>query len=128
MIELPVLPECKHRGTPAGDVYPCTSPYYVMFKGKGVTAEDCLFRCQHVNKGEPVKTDRRVFRASAAYLRWAAAGFPTRSAEEQETVQAQCDACPHYVKGLCDLCACHISGLILNKKRMATEHCPIDKW
>jgi hypothetical protein len=69
-----------------------------------------------------------------AVLRWNAAGRPTRTAEEvQEILDKFCNTkhCNWYDpdKRRCKGCGCKVTDggiAVLNKLKMATEHCPRD--
>lgn len=67
-----------------------------------------------------------------ATARWVAAGRPTRSAAEIESIEAICRACPLFSEEggpHCTLCGCTINASphgLENKLAMATESCPAD--
>jgi glycosyltransferase involved in cell wall biosynthesis len=70
---------------------------------------------------------------ASAVARWLRAGRPTRSDSETDRLFAICQQCERYdaERGACKLCGCRVSSSkwpLLNKIRMATENCPIDKW
>ena len=77
---------------------------------------------------------RRVFSYAEALIEWAAAGKPERSDKEVERIFHQCcKTCGWFdpEKQICRGCGCRVadSGFaILNKIKMATEHCPQDLW
>ena len=66
-----------------------------------------------------------------ALARWTAAGMPTREQAEVKRLEAICRECEHYRKGRCAKCGCCVSKsrvAVLNKIKMATENCPVEKW
>lgn len=66
-----------------------------------------------------------------ALARWAAAGFPTRDQADVERILHECcELCDAYVDGRCSDCRCRVNEgpAITNKIRMATEHCPRNRW
>lgn len=69
-----------------------------------------------------------------ALIRWAKAGRPVRSQEEVERLHKICTApCEWYDEdaGRCKGCGCKVtvsSIAISNKLKMATEHCPKEKF
>lgn len=72
-------------------------------------------------------------RYTRALAKWAVAGFPTRTQEEVVRIEAElCRPCEYYRDGRCRKCGCNVNTamVLLNKIRMATEHCPLDppKW
>ncbi len=76
----------------------------------------------------------RAARYSRAVRRWIAAGRPVRpDAEVEQVFKTHCQPCGHYdaEKKACVICGCRVrrGGVALvNKIRMATEHCPIGEW
>lgn len=74
-----------------------------------------------------------IRRYIGAVSRWIAAGHPKRSDEEVNHIYDEiCSACDAFNKdGACALCKCRVSkskNSLVNKIRMATEHCPTGKW
>lgn len=68
-----------------------------------------------------------------ALIRWQKAGKPTRSEEEVNKILETCKTCDWYDedKKRCRGCGCKVttsSFAILNKAKMATEHCPKGEW
>ena len=68
-----------------------------------------------------------------AVKRWTLAGFPVRTIEEVEDIyNNKCLVCEEISKGgSCKKCGCKVSKskiALINKIRMATEKCPIEKW
>jgi hypothetical protein len=65
---------------------------------------------------------------------WIAAGRPTRTDEEIAELQIKyCDQCDWYdpEQGRCKGCGCKTNAegaALLNKVRMATQHCPKQLW
>lgn len=72
----------------------------------------------------------QAWQAGVAYARWAAAGLPVLDAEQVARRRAACDACDQRdpEQDRCRACGCYLSGVILNKIRMATEDCPLGRW
>jgi len=96
---------------------------------------DRIFRPCTGTSSTPRKS--AAWSAAEAHVKWLAAGCPVRSEAEIQEAFEICHSCnefePHASKtdcGTCGLCGCHLkrAGGILNKIRMATEHCPIEKW
>lgn len=75
---------------------------------------------------------KRVVRWGVAVVEWQKSGRPRRSDEEVEQLFSQhCSVCDRLVAGRCSECGCNVNKskiAVLNKIRMATEHCPIGKW
>lgn len=67
-----------------------------------------------------------------ALVHWGKAGFPVREQSEVERIEREiCRPCSDYVKGRCRLCGCRVTASslpIINKIKMATEHCRRGKW
>jgi len=88
--------------------------------------------CRDEDGDEGITWDKTK-RWLSAVKKWTLAGFPIRSLEEiEEVYNNKCIVCDHVSKqGSCKICGCKISKLriaLLNKIRMATEHCPIEEW
>ena len=83
---------------------------------------------------EPPSLVRRVFSYAEAIAQWTAAGRPERPDKEVEQIFHQhCKPCKWFDgdRKLCRGCGCRVasSGLALvNKIKMATEHCPRELW
>ena len=77
-------------------------------------------------------TMRAVGRFALAVTKWMAAGRPTRTHEQIETLlRTHCGPCPQYVDDTCKLCACPVTIAVeplKNKLAMATERCPLGKF
>lgn len=74
---------------------------------------------------------RRLVYYGEAVSRWIAAGQPTRTDEDVQTILAICLACDKFTGKKCLMCGCRINdkeGGLFNKARMATEHCPVEYW
>jgi hypothetical protein len=77
---------------------------------------------------------RQAISYTEALARWTAAGRPERSDKDVERIfHEHCKPCKWYdpKKHICRGCGCRVadSGVaVLNKIRMATEHCPRDLW
>lgn len=91
--------------------------------------------CQVPRIIKPPSVVKRVSSYAKAQARWIAAGSPVRMPDEIAGIFAICEACEHYKpyadgKGHCKLCGCRLKreGGLMNKIRMATETCPIEKW
>lgn len=87
---------------------------------------------------------------SKAFKKWRDAGYPERTDEQvDEILLSHCSNCKYLVDHICNhpTCGCHVvnrygedatfvgrlvkrmfSAALLNKIRMATEHCPIGRW
>ena len=67
-----------------------------------------------------------------ALARWTAAGFPARDQAEVERIELElCKTCEKYTDGRCKKCGCRVTAsslAVVNKIKMATEHCPMEKW
>jgi hypothetical protein len=68
----------------------------------------------------------------AAVNKWKKAGKPIRSKEEVHNIVTDyCKKCDWYENNRCRGCGCQVnewSVAVLNKARMATEHCPKGYW
>lgn len=69
---------------------------------------------------------------TAALAQWTVAGFPAREQEEVSRIERElCRPCEKYVDGRCKTCGCRVTAsslAVVNKIKMATEHCPLEKW
>ena len=76
----------------------------------------------------------RLLTYAEAVARWTAAGCPTRSKEDTEEIfRVLCFPCGMFDRPQrrCRECGCRVSPVgpaILNKIKMATEHCPLGRW
>ena len=73
----------------------------------------------------------RLSRYATAVARWIAAGRPTRTDQQVESLLANCQACEHFDGSACRKCGCRVSAspnALANKLRMLTESCPIGRW
>jgi hypothetical protein len=87
---------------------------------------------------EPPPTTRGIVRRAVSYaealIEWTAAGKPKRSDKEVEQIFNQhCKPCRWYdpEKQICRGCGCRVADsgyVVLNKIKMATEHCPRKLW
>jgi hypothetical protein len=76
-------------------------------------------------------TAKHVAEYASALALWSNAGFPSRKQAEVERLETICRACEYYRKGRCAKCGCCVNKsrvAVLNKIKMATESCPIEKW
>lgn len=77
---------------------------------------------------------RRAISYTEALARWTTAGQPERSDKEVERIFYQhCKPCKWYnpERQICRGCGCRVAEngvAVLNKIKMATEHCPRDFW
>lgn len=95
-------------------------------------------RCKAAEQaGEVPKTPslmRRSMNYAEAVTGWVAAGRPERSAEETQRIfQQHCSKCAWYdkEKQICRGCGCKVTNVghpMLNKIKMATQHCPRNLW
>ena len=94
---------------------------------------------QHAATGAapPPKTPnllRRTLSYAEAFIDWTAAGKPERSDEEvQRTFHQFCKPCRWFDRRrqICRGCGCRVADngfAILNKIKMATQHCPRNLW
>lgn len=69
-----------------------------------------------------------------ALLKWKRAGYPTRTQEEVDRIhEDHCTKCSWYdpEKKRCKGCGCRVTDgavAVVNKIKMATEHCPREFW
>ena len=76
----------------------------------------------------------RVLTYTQAVAEWVAAGRPERSDEEvQRIYKEHCEPCSWRKRrsNICRGCGCRVAAYgmaVLNKIKMATEHCPREKW
>jgi len=77
---------------------------------------------------------RRAYSYAEALTRWTAAGQPERPDKEVERIfNEHCKTCKWFdpARQICRGCGCRVaeSGMaVLNKIKMATEHCPREIW
>jgi hypothetical protein len=119
------------------------NPYCILAK-KPIDFEECN-RCQGAlaNVGATLNPDetpdfpgftKQMQNYWAAVRKWIAAGRPVRSKGEVEFLHGTyCAKCDWYDKESkrCKGCGCKVrpkGSAMLNKIRMATEHCPRDFW
>lgn len=92
--------------------------------GRVLTPEACeAYRKRWRTMRLPPLTEQAIS-AISANVRWIAAGRPKRSAEEREAILAICQGCEFLKGSRCALCGCWLA----RKTKMATEHCPMEKW
>ncbi len=109
--------------------------------------------CSSCKSGQPVKmtaagkpmpeTDgvptrpslvKRILTYTQAVAEWVAAGRPERSDEEvQRIYKEHCEPCSWRKRrsNVCRGCGCRVAAYgmaVTNKIKMATEHCPREKW
>lgn len=83
---------------------------------------------------EPPNLAQRVLSYTEALIRWTAAGKPERADKEVERIFNECCKRCGWLdpeKQICRGCGCRVAenGLaVLNKIKMATEHCPQELW
>jgi len=124
---------------------------------KGVTIYRCLLDRKEVSESEclecprwqrastvpvpvpvpvPVQyppTTLQAMNYAKALKAWVAAGRPKRSDEEVEQILVICQGCDWYdpSQKRCKGCGCKVTKgawAVLNKAKMATEHCPQGRW
>lgn len=77
---------------------------------------------------------RRAYSYAEALARWTAAGQPVRPDKEVERIfHQQCKPCKWFdgERQICRGCGCRVAEngyAVLNKIKMATEHCPRELW
>lgn len=109
-------------------------------------ADEELWTARESGRPIPIKADPVVAGAAArlgvmladvgryaqALRWWAASGFPVRSRLEVDRIDRDfCRRCEDYLKGRCKECGCQVNArgfAVVNKIKMATEHCPKEKW
>jgi hypothetical protein len=109
-----------------------------MIQDAGFSVED-VENSQTIDRGKlpphypPISL--QLWSYKEALIKWNKAGRPTRTQEEVEKIHEEfCDVpCEWYDtdQKRCRGCGCKVtvgSIAILNKLKMATEHCPKDKW
>lgn len=83
--------------------------------------------------GEARFADKAV-RYATAVARWIAAGSPARTDDDVERIyETLCRPCEYFnpQRQGCKVCGCRLGkskNALVNKIRMATEHCPRQKW
>jgi len=83
---------------------------------------------------EPPNLGRRALSYAEALVQWTAAGRPERSDKDVEQIFNRCcKPCRWYDhrRQICRGCGCRVAqnGIaVLNKIKMATEHCPRNLW
>ena len=104
-------------------------------------AEEQLGFFEEVDKtpdGEPVPEfpalTIQAWMYKEALLKWKRAGYPTRTQEEvTEILETHCKPCSWYDASAkrCKGCGCRVTDgavAVVNKIKMATEHCPKEIW
>ncbi len=83
---------------------------------------------------DPPGLVRRILSYAEAVARWTAAGRPERPDKEVERIfNKNCKTCKWFdpEKQICRGCGCRVAETgvaVLNKIKMATEHCPRELW
>lgn len=83
---------------------------------------------------DPPGLVKRILSYAEALTRWTAAGRPERRDKEVEWIFSKhCKCCKWFdpERQICRGCGCRVaeSGIaVLNKIKMATEHCPRELW
>jgi hypothetical protein len=158
MIDMkPIVERCDRQliyNTPAGLKFicqPCPKPDNIpieellknskYFIARDITLEDC--QTCHYHGGVPVSAPkpkkypsltRQAENYAIALAKWTAAKFPVRTNEEIKFIFSQhCAKCDWFdlKKKRCKNCGCRVttsSIAIVNKIKMATEHCPRGLW
>lgn len=129
------LHKCKNIGCTKNNFIHSSSGIHRMCNG--ISSEQPITTTREDNK-TIIKTSFRLAsmaaRLASATAKWIAAGSPIREKEEIDNIFATyCSVCEHFNKenSSCNRCGCRCkedNGEFLNKIRMATEHCPIQKW
>lgn len=74
----------------------------------------------------------RVATWANAVTSWISAGSPKRSEEEVNHIhETYCKPCPWNKNNVCSSCGCNVttsSHPLINKIKMATQHCPKELW
>lgn len=67
---------------------------------------------------------------TSAMIRWAGAGFKTRTKKEIKKRLAICRGCSEFENNACKKCGCFCNEKeqLLNKLALASEKCPLGKW
>ncbi len=121
----------------------------ICTKGGGLHYKQCVtpFECHHCQR-DTARTNRqshddevpapslatRILSYTQAVAEWLAAGQPERSDEEvQRIYKEQCEPCSWRKRrtDICRGCGCRVAAYgmaVLNKIKMATQHCPREKW
>ena len=139
----PRVRPCKEsvQATPpaAGQVQLDTQEVIEMMKAAPLTdIEDLLALESGVETSElspeyPAMT-MQIWLYKEALLKWNKAGRPTRTDEEVKAIHEKfCTPCAWYDKDKkrCKGCGCKVTVgavAVLNKLKMATEHCPKELW
>ena len=88
---------------------------------------------KHLREKTP-SIPRRIISYAEAVVEWTAAGRPERSEEEVKQIFQQfCEPCKSFApdRNVCQQCGCRVASdgfAIVNKIKMATQHCPRDFW
>ena len=115
---------------PDGDFGPFKN--VLVVRKKGETAVPSLTEAEKETVGEganKLKLSALVARRyAAAILKWSRAGWSRRTPDEVKAIfRTKCLPCPERQRGKCKKCGCRVSEgtiALVNKIRMATEHCP----
>jgi len=126
--------DCKFQITklPNGQwLHHCTNP--------GCTLPDIIIHIDSVKRNCNCNSGKKSFIVKAsnlvnAFSKWVAAGRPNREKEQiQHIFEEICSKCEEFNKDkkICNICECRCRNAdtkFLNKIKMATEHCPLEKW
>jgi hypothetical protein len=120
-------------GVPAQDLIDVDDPEIKeMFEAAGFDIKE-VEKAQK-NKSYPAISSQ-LWSFKEALIKWNKAGRPTRTQEEVKHIHREFCAmpCEWYDEGAgrCRGCGCKVttgSIAVFNKIKMATEHCPKDKW
>jgi hypothetical protein len=131
-------PPCKQKREPCDDCQPIKDE--VLAKALHQNSPIVEIKPEDTPDGKGVKDyppmSLQLWTYKEALVRWQKAGRPTRTDEEVDQIlkehctEKQCDWYDPEKKR-CRGCGCRVTDsgyAIVNKVRMATEHCPKERW
>lgn len=119
--------KCEFK--PCGENYYCCPVCGLRIHSKdpsGIVTE-----CPGPPTQKPPGILKKVTHYAQAVTKHITTGMETRTDEEVIQLLQLCELCEKYADGRCNVCGCRISAAknaFINKLRMKSEHCPLEKW
>jgi hypothetical protein len=132
---------CKKTDCSGSDCLTCSAPNPVPSQNDDHWLRDIEPEMRDANntktkvshdRTKPPSLAKRVLTYAQALKAWTTSGMPNRTDDEvQDILTTFCRPCSYYKKGFCKVCGCRVNGSnvpLINKIKMATQHCPKRRW